>query len=160
MIWTIIDVSRGPTWNLQVWYFANTIVFKAKYQTWRFHVGLKNMTFVHVICQINPMTRNRKGQRDWLPLLHWKKNKSNKLYVINLLGINFVWFYSCLLILLLMMNTVYVFKISSQIFYLFTVDKKVSSLFWTVLLSSWKGSVVFEVISTLWNFLLFLDFEK
>ena len=42
-----------------------------------------------------------------------EKNKSNKLYVISLLGINFVCFYSCLLILLLMMNTVYVFEISS-----------------------------------------------
>ena len=42
-----------------------------------------------------------------------KKNKSNKLYVISLLGINFVYFYSYLLVLLLMMNTVYVFKISS-----------------------------------------------
>ena len=50
-------------------------------------------------------------------------------------------------VLLVMMNTVYVFEISSYIIlYLFTVNKKVSSLFWTVLLSSWKGSVVFEVI--------------
>ena len=45
-----------------------------------------------------------------------------------------------------MMNTVYVFEISSQIILYFTVNKKVSSPFWTVLLSSWKGSVVFEVI--------------
>ena len=43
----------------------------------------------------------------------FQKNKSNKLYVISLLGINFVWLYSCLLVLLLMMNTVYVFEISS-----------------------------------------------
>ena len=42
-----------------------------------------------------------------------KKNKSNKLYVISLLGINFVYFYSCLLVLLLMMNTVYVLEKSS-----------------------------------------------
>ena len=42
-----------------------------------------------------------------------EKNKSNKLYVISLLGINLVCFYPCLLVLLLMMNTVYVFEISS-----------------------------------------------
>ena len=69
------------------------------------------MTSVHVICQIILMNRNRKGQRDLPRLLHLK-NKSNKLYVISLLGINFVYFYSCLLVLLLMMNTVYVFEIS------------------------------------------------
>ena len=42
-----------------------------------------------------------------------KKNKSNKLCVISLLGINFVYCYSCLLVLLLIINTVYVFEISS-----------------------------------------------
>ena len=42
-----------------------------------------------------------------------KKIRANKLYVISLLGINFVYFYSCLLVLMLIMNTVYVFEISS-----------------------------------------------
>ena len=45
-----------------------------------------------------------------------KKNKSNKLYVISLLGINFVCFYSCLLVLLLMMNTICVRNIQLKYF--------------------------------------------
>ena len=54
-----------------------------------------------------------KGRFDKQTLARILANSPNKLYVISLLGINFVYFYSCLLVLLLMMNTVYVFEISS-----------------------------------------------